>query len=194
MKEEISTLRNELQDALENLDDQYEYVDYLEKRVNHLDQYGRRENVEIAGIPGHVTNANLETEVLKILAKIGLTNIQGYDIVACHRLRTKDEYGNKNTIVRFVNRKDAILTLKSRRNLYRCRELGYTNLSIFENLCPVFRSIHENLKVEEDKGKIAKMWTYNGIINYKLTDFEKETPKKIHTQRDFDELMNKFGG
>lgn len=194
MNDELIKLKKRLSENEFYMEDQYDYIENLEKRLNHLDQYGRRENIEIAGIPNHVSDDNLEREVVKILKKIGLTHIVHYNIVGCHRLRTKDKFGCKNVIVRFLNRKDAINSLKSRKNLASCAELGYRYLRIYENLCPVFRSIYENLQEEKSKGNISQVWTYNGIINYKLTDNETEKPKKIYVQNDFENLLYKLGG
>ena len=59
-----------------------EYIHCLEKKVSQLDQYGRRENIELAGIPSKIPNNDLEYVVINILKHIGLTNIQPYDISA----------------------------------------------------------------------------------------------------------------
>ena len=127
----------------ENLD----YIYFLEREVARLDQYGRRENVELIGIPNTIKDGELESNVIRILHQIGLTHIQHYNIAACHRLRTKDRFGNYNTIVRFINRKDSISCFKNRKNLHLCRELGLYHIFITENLCPSNRSIFDYLSV-----------------------------------------------
>ena len=104
----------------------------MEKQLNRLDQYGRRQNIELVGIPNEVNDRDLESEVLKILQVIGLTHIDHFNIVGCHRLASKDRYGRRNTIIRFLNRKDAIQCLKSKRNLYKCKSIGFSNLYITE--------------------------------------------------------------
>ena len=53
------------------MDEYSDYIYFLEKQVAHLDQYGRRENIEIEGIPEHVSHKNLENTVLLILKRIG---------------------------------------------------------------------------------------------------------------------------
>ena len=88
-----------------------EYIHRLEKEVSRLDQYGRRENIELAGLPSKIPDRELEYVVINILKHIGLNNIQPYDIAACHRLRSTDKFGNKNVIIRFINRKDAIICI-----------------------------------------------------------------------------------
>ena len=134
------------------IDENLDYIYFLEREVARLDQYGRRENVELIGIPESIGHRDLEATVIRILRKIGLDHIQHYNIAACHRLRSKDRFGNRNTIVRFVNRKDSISCLKSRKKLQLCRELGFNNIYITENLCPSNRSIFEELSNLKKRG------------------------------------------
>lgn len=191
LMKEMDDLNERLEQSDAYMDDQYSYIEYLEKKLNNLDQYGRRENIEISGIPNKVPDNILEEEVLKILKKIGLVNISSYDIVGCHRLRSRDRWGTRNVIVRFVNRKDATFSLKARKHLYKCSELGYSHLRVAENLCPAYRSIYDKLSVEKDKGNIKDLWSYNGIVNCKLTD--NEAPKKLFFESDIDSLWGGKG-
>ena len=74
-----------------------------EKKSNiQRSQYGRLENVEIAGIPPSIKDEDLESTVIAIADTIGV-KIKKRDIAACHRLRGQ----RKDTIVRFPNRKTA---------------------------------------------------------------------------------------
>ena len=57
----------------------------------------------------------------------------------------------------------------------------------------MFRSIYESLQEEKEQGNIKELWTYNGVINYKLTDNNKEQSKKIYVQNDFDKFKSKWG-
>ena len=200
LEDQHKNLRKQMDDMRERLEvteiylgEQHEYIELLEKRINHLDQYGRRQNIEISGIPNVVSDNVLEEEVIKILKKIGLKHIVSYNIIGCHRLRTKDRLGNKNVIVRFVNRKDAVSSLKARYKLHSCTEPDYRKLRIFENLCPTYRSIYDSLNEEKRKGNIKELWTYNGVINYKLTGSDNERPNKIHVENDFCMLKRKWG-
>ena len=127
--------------------------------------------------------------MLKILKEIGLDHIEHYGIVACHRVGKMDVHGRRNTIVRFLNRKDAIQALKCKRNLFRCKEYGYSQLQIVENLCPSYKSIYEEMKDLKDIGAIGKVWTFNGIINYKLVDNEHEQKRKILHESEMDSLF-----
>ena len=193
LRDELKKYSNRISDLEYTIDEQIDNIYVLEKQLNRLDQYGRRENVEIVGIPNEVTDRNLETEVLKILRIIGLNHIQHFNIVACHRVGSKDRYGRRNTIVRFLNRKDAIQCLRSKRNLFKCQTIGYNNLYVVENLCPAFKSIYDQLKELKDGGVIKQVWTYNGIINYKQSDNEQEKPVKLFHENEVENIYNKLG-
>ena len=85
----------------------------IEGRITELErshylylQYGRRESVEITGIPDTVEQKDLEEEVIKVYdaanVKVHGRSLMPEDISACHRVGMKGK-----TIVRFVNRKFA---------------------------------------------------------------------------------------
>ena len=174
LQQENNKLKMNVADHESNLNDQLSYIYSLEQNLSRLDQYGRRENIELLGIPSSIKDHALETEVLKILNIIGLDHLDHYGIVACHRIGKRDIHGNRSTIVRFLNRKDAVMALKCKRYLFRGKELGYHNLQIVENLCPSYQSIFDDMKELKAKGKIQKVWTFNGLINYKNNPYIKD--------------------
>ena len=50
-----------------------------------MEQYSRRNNVEISGISNEVSDENLEKKVIDICKESGIS-LNLYDIEACHRL------------------------------------------------------------------------------------------------------------
>ena len=67
-------------------------VDSLEEKIteldisrNKLDQYTRRNNIEILGIPATVSDDHLEHKVLNICKSMNLT-VENSDIEGCHRI------------------------------------------------------------------------------------------------------------
>ena len=79
----------------------------IERRQYKLAQYSRRVCIEIQGIPQDIKIINLEDTVIKIFEKIEMS-INKRMIVAYHRLGKTTK-----TVVKFANRKDAELVLKS---------------------------------------------------------------------------------
>ena len=188
LNKDHSKLCISLKKAHNLINEQMDFITFLEQEVSRLDQYGRRENIEILGIPARVSDKNLETEVVKILHKIGLTHITHYSIVGCHRIGNKDKYGPRSTIVRFFHRKDATSCIMNKKYLYHCHDLGYKYLSIVENLCPSYRSIFEDLQDLQGKGIISQYWMSNGKIKYKVTENKDENPIKVLHESE----LNKF--
>ena len=90
LRKELRKNKTKISDLEVTVDEQIENIYVLETQLNRLDQYGRRENVEILGIPNEVNDRDLESEVIKILRAIGLKHIQHFSIVACHRVGSKD--------------------------------------------------------------------------------------------------------
>ena len=92
----IQSLKNEgssLQNRVSKLESQVRLLEDAlinnEIKINNADQYSRRNNIVIQGIPQSVKSKDLEDKVINVL-----------DIEACHRLGD-----SRKTIVRFVNRK-----------------------------------------------------------------------------------------
>lgn len=120
----------------------------IEKEISLLAQYGRRESIEILGIPEFIGIDNLEVEVIKILHSIGIY-VDSYQIVAVHRLKETNTNNPRSTIVRFLNRKHAFLALYNKNSLRKIT--GYQNVYIIENLCPLFKSLYQKcLKLKAD--------------------------------------------
>ena len=59
---------------------------------------------------------------------------------------------------------------------------------ICENLCPRFKSIMEDCNELKTNGNIRKIWTFNGVINFKKTVNGNERPEKIFHVED----LNKY--
>ena len=55
----------------------------LEINGNHLEQCGKRNNLEITGIPDDVSDENLEEKVIQVLSEIHV-NVSSSDIASSH--------------------------------------------------------------------------------------------------------------
>ena len=172
---EIQNLKDELNDAWEN-------VYYIERDLNQLQQYSCRENVEICGIPDVVGHDDLEVTVIKI----GVKDLEHYEIAACHRLKKVNKNQPANVIVRFTNRKRVYQCLKNRKHLRQAIP-KYPNIYIIENLCPKYRSIFDTCSKLRREGKIKSLWSYNGTVQFKTTDDKNERSNKIFHFSDLEE-------
>ena len=118
-------------------------VNVLENKIidlkiqnNNVDQYSRRNNVEIAGIPQPISDSQLEEKVVDILKEIDV-NITLNEIEACHRLGKK----KKNVIAQVIDRKHPLQALRNMEKLKSIDKnaIGILNANLFisENLTPV---------------------------------------------------------
>ena len=123
---ELQNEKVELKQQLSQLPDlkkQAEQMSGFENRLIELErshalylQYGRRNSVEITGVPEQVQQEDLESHVINIFkeAKVSVhgRSLEPFDMEACHRI------GKRNVVIaRFVNRKFAREALYNGRNL-----------------------------------------------------------------------------
>ena len=121
----------------------YDHIYELQKTMLKNNQYSRRENIEIANIDEDINQHNLENYVLRVLHNLGLTKLTSYDIVAVHRIGKRRPNTNRVTIVRFINRKNAIFSLKNKTKLRNT--MDFKTIYINENLCPENRHIFKSI-------------------------------------------------
>ena len=109
----------------------------IESSHDALEQYGRRNNLVISGIPESVQDSDLESTVTSILSDIDV-NVESRKVVDCHRIG-KSNNGSKKTIIRFINRKCCKIALLKRKQLERInikkhQFVSGTKIFINENL------------------------------------------------------------
>ena len=76
LKKENADLKNQVNELMTKVEQQ----DVL---MNKIDQYRRRNNIVIDGIPSSVTNQALESKVVDIMSKVDIKLSQS-DIESCH--------------------------------------------------------------------------------------------------------------
>ena len=177
-------IQGENEDLKYQLDESWVNIKNIERDLNLLQQYNRRENIEISGISDSIEDHELEGVIMDILRRIGVYQLEDWEISGCHRLKKRSNDRYCNVIVRFVNRKRAHQCLRQRKYL-KDTIWEHPNIYIHENLCPRYRSIFEKCENLKARGMIKKVWTYNGIVNYKKSDNLNERPKKIFHDSDF---------
>ena len=146
----------------------------IDRKNNHLDQYSRRNNLEIQSIPANITDDKLEGKVIDIFSCLGI-EVKGSDIEDCHRLG----YANpKNKIVRFVNRKFCYQALDKKMDLHKLdiRRLDFNpvkTLYCSENLTPTNQLMAWKCKELKRVSKIHSTWSASGVIKIRRTANER---------------------
>ena len=188
LKSQNTTLKNKIKDK-DNI-----IVD-LEKAVAEHQQYTRRNNIEIVGIPETVTQESLEEKVIQLAGALNVP-LKSSDIEACHRLfkskKSKNPQQPKVTIVRFVNRKHAELLHRKKKNFKKVSltDIGLSKHKIYinNNLCPFYSIIMGKASQLFREKKIFKYWSYNGVVNIMESDGQR--PRKILHVLDIDHLFD----
>ena len=157
----IKNLQIENERLRKKVDDLENKVETIEKDYNSLEQYGRRNNIEISGIPDSVSDQNLKKEVIEILKEINI-DVNENDIEACHPMGFAKN-NSKKTIVRFLNRKYAKKALISRKSL-RNNTLR-KNIFINENLTVRNNKIAYISRKLKRSGEVEKAYTKDGITH-----------------------------
>lgn len=177
----IKDLQMENQRLRKKVNDLQKKIVSSEENINSLEQYDRRNNIEITGIPESVEDKKLEETVVEVLNKIDL-NISGSDIEACHRLG-KFENKQRKTIIRFVNRKYAKKALLNRKSLKQAdtTSLGIDNRNVFiyENLTRANSKIAFHSRNLKRSSLIEKCYTKDGIVHIAGGDLENGKVIKI---------------
>ena len=153
----------------------------LEKNITITNQYNRRKNLVIDGIPDHIPQEELENVCLEIVHGVGFLPVGNHDVVGCHRLRKTDiNSTSAPTIIRFVNRK---VPEFCKRNKWRLRNLNLYNwnLSFREDLCEVTEAIFAKCEELKATGNLRKVFTYNGFVKVVKNQ---ERPTKITHMND----------
>ena len=165
-----------LHETIENLQT---IVQDLDVRVIECEQYPRRNNIVISGIPDEIHHEDLKSQVLDILDAVGL-ELNNYDISACHRLPKGRSRWPAKTIVRFINREHVDFCLKNRDRLTQRgtrNKLGGLNLRFYENLCNANNDVLRMAKWLLDKGHIHRYFIRNGFV--KIVTCEGDDPEKV---------------
>ena len=156
----------------------------LESSGNQVEQYGRRNNIVISGIPDDVADDDLEDVVTSIMEDVDVI-VKNGDIEACHGIGKSDQKtSSKKTIVRFINCKYCTEALVNRKKLININsEMKYNfsrNNKIFinENLTRANESIAFCGRKLKRNSKIHSCFTRDGIVFIKKT--EKSKAFKVH--------------
>ena len=190
MENELNIIKNENKNLTDEIADIYDQLYDIETRLIDTEQYNRRQNLIITGIPETIKQNDLEITVIDIIRSTGL-QISSYEIVGCHRLyKPKHSKYPAKTIVRFTNRKVAEYCMFNRKKLAEVKSFFGMNLRFQENLCEANEHV---LKWSRDLKKYDFIHDYyirNGFI--KIIVHKDDPPIKIHHPDNLYSRFNNF--
>lgn len=136
---------------------------YLENGLHDLQQYSRRNNLEISGLAECRDSNEEETRLLEFFQELGVS-IHTEDIEACHRVPTKQKDRKKPLIVRFINR-------CKRDEVYAARkQIKGRNIFVNEHVSPHNRCLYTLALEVKRKSGFRYLWTNNGTPCLRKSD------------------------
>ncbi|KAL1448061.1 hypothetical protein WDU94_013883 [Cyamophila willieti] len=163
----------------------------MNKRINALEQYSRRSNVQINNVP-FVQGESIEALVCEMGNKIGVPIDYNNDIQAAHRIPTQGTV--KPIIVKFTNRKIRNrFIVEAKKKKLQCDQLEVTKNLLFsagakskifvnDHLTPANSKIFfEARKIVREK-KAKSVWTREGKIFIKRD--ENAAPVEVGVMED----------
>lgn len=165
----------------------------MAQQVLDLDQYHRRVNLELAGVPEE-KEEKAEEIALAIAKKVAPT-VTAADIDIAHRLGArKPNQRPRPIIVRFTNRRARNAVYDGRKKLKgtTSKDLGLSQRSnnrifINENLVNSTKELLGMVNVARKEAGYRFLWTHNGRIYVKKN--EKEAPITVHSKEDLAKLV-----
>ena len=156
------------------VDKQQEEINELYDLQDKLEQYTRKNSLEIHGVPDSAYTSTEEV-VLK-LAEALQVQINSVDIEISHKLNRK---GNKPIIVKLVSHKTKTSLYKARVNLHNIKlpnlfpgthsPESRDRISIYENLTFYRKKIVNEANTMRRDGELLKVWTMDGQIYVKTS-------------------------
>ena len=187
MRDDLDSVKTEIAEGKVSNEELENKILIIEKELADLQQYIRRPTIEISGVSERIQQCDLENFVInKILRPIGV-EVSCEDIEACHRLIKRNPHKPAHVVVRFVNRKNAN---DARHNRFLLRNFNHLRgIWIFDNLCPQYRHIFEQLSKLKEKGIVKHVWSYNGKVSYKKSHNRWARGTRINHKNDLHPLQ-----
>ena len=168
MKEKLDDIETQRQDT-EKLQSTKEDTDKaFYGRANELEQYSRRNNVRILGIPEVEENEDASDTADVVVKKLNETmgvNLNRYDIDIAHRLgrKKKGMKSGRCIIVKFVSRMSKIKCLKDRKTKLKGKHI-YIQEDLTSLNYSVLMATKGNDDVEKIDGAIFVKWKGSDAI------------------------------
>ena len=164
LKKEISLCRAEVIRLRKDIEGKDQEIESLKDRVDHLEQYGRRENIRINGIP-EMEDKNTTQVVLK-LGEVIKADLFEDHINSSHRMGRKRDHP-RPIICHFhsTNEKDRVMTMKKKlKEVDTVKFFGAEKIFINEDLTKARADVVSAARRMKKERKIEDTWTRKGVI------------------------------
>ena len=189
LKSEVKSLKKTLDQANEERNQLYVDLETAITHIDDLEQYSRKHNLEIHGIP-EKAEENLAEQVITLGNALNV-KIRRDDIDICHRMFTgKNRSKLRPIIVRFKSyrtKKEVYGARKSLKNqnmghIFQGADIVYINENLTRRRRELFANVWKRKKAEQ----WHSTWTIDGKIFMKLSLGDQ--PVRIYSQEDLDKI------
>ena len=176
LRAEVKYLRAELADRDATIVNLRGEIQRLREDHDALEQYGRRNNLRVSGIP----EPNLQPDQIEdtTTAVVELANevlkvhppLQNSDIEVSHRLRKSRHARNnepRSIIVRFRSKNERFRVISKRKELKDYNATNDSKIFINEDLIAMRAKLFSTVRALHKKRHFQQVWTYNGTIRVK---------------------------
>ncbi|XP_064467513.1 uncharacterized protein LOC135378411 [Ornithodoros turicata] len=147
-------------------------LDAVKRDLNNLEQYGRKNNLEIHGL-SYAPNEDLVEKLGQVAAVLGVSKPDTSTIESVHRLPAK--LGKVPAIIaRFVNRSVCEHWLMNRKKL-RAQKIDGHDVYINENMTAVNRAVFYKARILGRELQFKFVWNRHGT-----TYMRKDESDKVH--------------
>lgn len=115
LKEDMQQLREEVRELKEEVDVRDKRITELETRLDDQEQYQRRNNIRVTGVPEE-SGENTDDIILTLTKAIGV-KLTLADIDRSHRVGAKDESKQRPILVKFTSYRQKYAVMKARNQL-----------------------------------------------------------------------------
>ena len=188
LKKEVRFLKTSLEEVKEDNDAMAEDLATAINKIDDLEQYSRKHNLEFHGIP-ESSQENLAEQIIK-LGNVLNVPIRNNDIDICHRLPASKKSNNKpRPIIARFKSYGAKKALYSARKQLKNQSLnnvfpGANILYINENLTRRRRELFNKVWKTKKLNHWHSVWTVDGKIFFKIS--VDDVPGSIYSLEDLD--------
>ena len=188
LKSSVDALNIQLKTAKEKLQTQKEECDQLWENLDHLEQYSRKNSLEIYGVPQDAYTST-ESVVVKVAEALNVT-VEPEEIEISHKINQ-----GKSILVKFCSHKTKSKMYKERTKLkhVKIRDIfpdypstARHRIFINENLTAFRRPLVEAANRRRKDGVLTSVWTLDGKVYVKTSPYG--SPIKIHSEEDLNDI------
>ena len=187
LKKEVKSLKASLKEVKEDNDIMAEDLATAINKIDDLEQYSRKHNLEFHGIP-ESSQENLAEQIIK-LGNVLNVPIRNNDIDICHRLSANKKSNKPRPVIARFKSYEVKKALYSARKQLKNQSLnhvfpGADIVYINENLTRRRRELFNKVWKTKKLNHWHSVWTVDGKVFFKIS--VDDAPERIYSLEDLD--------